>query len=670
MRLSVLFLTLFVYCIPRTALSQSLCGPLPEGFFSAGLTYLRIPGAVEADTFRFSYRVSTDCGTKATVNSLHIIDPQNPANQTELDWILDSSKNITGVSDPCLLLEAPPCHTTYYYHADARLNYNRNGYFASTVNCCRPYHTINLNFDQNNPSYSTVISLPYPCTGCAPCVGQVDNGIASWVRVPPYTTQNSSPVITSSDTILYVSSGRPFAYHQRAVDPDGDSLAFHFSEPRTFLVFESNRQNIIKTTPQFPGVDFKQGYSVSQPAGQGVSLDRRSGLLQGSIADTGLFVISESVLEFRNQVLLDSISQDLLIRVFNGATLPKPKAITDSLINSCASLQVKFSNNSVPLYPSLNWNNTTFQWNFGDGDVSADIYPVHTYPDSGTYQARLIIFPGLYCADTSYSRVILYPTLQAGFDHDDSCLNSLVHFINTSSFSSGRILGSSWQIYQGNTLLDSSGQFNTSYSFKKAPQTYLVKLRVAADKGCSAVDSAFINIWPGPFRLLSHDTILARGAILQLQANDGNFNQGGQFLWTPSEGLSAADLPDPLLSAVTDNTYHLYMRNSYGCSLSDSIRVSYYTGPDIYVPTAFTPDGDGHNDQLRPVPVGMREFRYFRVFNRFGQLVFETAASRQGWDGRFQGHAAPAGTYVWEAAGVTAAGRPAFRKGTTILIRN
>jgi gliding motility-associated-like protein len=77
-----------------------------------------------------------------------------------------------------------------------------------------------------------------------------------------------------------------------------------------------------------------------------------------------------------------------------------------------------------------------------------------------------------------------------------------------------------------------------------------------------------------------------------------------------------------------------------------------YEGPEIYVPNAFTPEGDGLNDVLIPVVIGMKAFNYFSVFNRYGQLLYSTANVSKGWDGNFKGTRQPPGTYVWMAEAV------------------
>lgn len=80
-------------------------------------------------------------------------------------------------------------------------------------------------------------------------------------------------------------------------------------------------------------------------------------------------------------------------------------------------------------------------------------------------------------------------------------------------------------------------------------------------------------------------------------------------------------------------------------------------------------DGDGHNDRLKAIPMGIREFKYFTIYNRWGTLVFQTSDPSKDWDGTLNGQLQPTGVFVWMAAGVDYQGALIQRKGTTILIR-
>jgi gliding motility-associated-like protein len=87
------------------------------------------------------------------------------------------------------------------------------------------------------------------------------------------------------------------------------------------------------------------------------------------------------------------------------------------------------------------------------------------------------------------------------------------------------------------------------------------------------------------------------------------------------------------------------------------------------MPTGFTPNGDGKNDYFKPFMVGITNLTYFRVYNRWGQLMFSTAKLNDGWDGRVTGGEQPSGTYVWMVQGTTRDGKVITKKGTVTLIR-
>jgi gliding motility-associated-like protein len=93
------------------------------------------------------------------------------------------------------------------------------------------------------------------------------------------------------------------------------------------------------------------------------------------------------------------------------------------------------------------------------------------------------------------------------------------------------------------------------------------------------------------------------------------------------------------------------------------------TGPEIFVPKAFTPNGDGLNDIIRPICVGIKQLNYFRVFNRWGQMVYHTSEFGKGWDGTIHGVPQGVANFVYLAQGIDYLGNTIFRKGNVVLIR-
>jgi gliding motility-associated-like protein len=90
---------------------------------------------------------------------------------------------------------------------------------------------------------------------------------------------------------------------------------------------------------------------------------------------------------------------------------------------------------------------------------------------------------------------------------------------------------------------------------------------------------------------------------------------------------------------------------------------------DIMVPKSFTPNSDGVNDVLYPYIAGITTFHYFKVFNRYGKLLFETKDPDAGWSGVFNGEPQPMSIYLWMAEGIAADGTLVQKKGETLLLR-
>lgn len=192
--------------------------------------------------------------------------------------------------------------------------------------------------------------------------------------------------------------------------------------------------------------------------------------------------------------------------------------------------------------------------------------------------------------------------------------------------------------------------------------------------GCASLvtDDMRIDVTP-PIKVKTfpYDTIGYPGDQFQLLAVPSD-SDVINYSWNPSVGLSDPTIPNPVVTVGAigqDIQYQVITSTIAGCRGEGYVKVRVYTGPDIYVPTGFSPNNDGKNDKFTPFPVGMKSYNYFRVFNRWGQLVFSTTKLNDGWDGRFGGTEQASGVYVWMIEGLTKDNRIISKKGTVMLIR-
>ncbi|HMK02542.1 MAG TPA: gliding motility-associated C-terminal domain-containing protein, partial [Ferruginibacter sp.] len=206
---------------------------------------------------------------------------------------------------------------------------------------------------------------------------------------------------------------------------------------------------------------------------------------------------------------------------------------------------------------------------------------------------------------------------------------------------------------------------------RKLPGSISYFLNVIDAKGCVSLirDTVVITVTRPALVFAGRDTTLAIGQPLPLFATDVNNIGFMQYEWSPVLGLNDAFIPGPSTIASRDINYMVTARNPIGCEATDEIRIKVYKGPDIYVPNAFTPNGDMLHDVLRAIPVGISDFHYFRIYNRWGDMIFNTTDPLKGWDGRIKGGMQSTNTYVWMAEGMDYKGNLVQRKGAVMIIK-
>ena len=183
--------------------------------------------------------------------------------------------------------------------------------------------------------------------------------------------------------------------------------------------------------------------------------------------------------------------------------------------------------------------------------------------------------------------------------------------------------------------------------------------------GCKDTAHVTVTVAPKAVVELGPDVTLYPGETHQLNAT-GNCSH---FNWFPSLWLNNAGISDPIMS-VPDNDvqYVVVASTEIGCEATDTINIRINPETVLDLPNAFSP-GSGSNNELKIIKRGMATLKFFRVYDRWGQQVFETNDIDQGWDGSYKGKNQPMGTYLYTIEATTNTGRKWTRQGNVTLVR-
>jgi gliding motility-associated-like protein len=320
-------------------------------------------------------------------------------------------------------------------------------------------------------------------------------------------------------------------------------------------------------------------------------------------------------------------------------------------------------------HDNTNWSNFS--------PVKTDpVYSVNLITSSTQY--RTIIKSGVCPADTSsIARInfINVPFPQATIDPDFSSicygrstpLNANITIGTNYTWSNAGTL-----VNQGNGSISSLPFTINAVATPKRTTDYVLSVTNA---GCPNPlnDTFHVLVAPRIIVFAGNDTSIVSNQPLQLRATVSD-STANIFNWSPALGLNFTNIPNPIatLNMEWGESFMYVVRatNPQGCYGEDNIIITVFkTGPEIFVPSAFTPNGDGLNDLIAPICVGIKQLNYFRIFNRWGQMVFSTSQIGKGWDGLINGMKQGSANFVYMAQAVDYLGHVIFKKGNIVLIR-
>ena len=313
------------------------------------------------------------------------------------------------------------------------------------------------------------------------------------------------------------------------------------------------------------------------------------------------------------------------------------------------------------IFNNLSIGANSYTWNFGDGTTeNAQIPSNHTYQSNGqtpqTYYITLYITSDIGCVDSIKKPFIVYPLPEIQIGQDVSiCRGSSVQL----TVSGGNVV--MWYPFTG---LDNPSSY-TPLANPDSTTTYTAT--IYDTYGCSNTASLNVIVQQVPALSNSPDTTIIIGELVNLWTQT---NQNVTYLWTPSEGLSCTDCPNPIAQPLHSTTYTVMITDTMNCfQVTGTVHIEVREEFTIDVPTAFTPNGDGNNDIIYVKGWGLKQLLEFKIYNRWGQCVFQTDDLHQGWDGKFLGKDQPSDTYAYTVKALTYAGKVLTKNGLFNLLR-
>lgn len=333
--------------------------------------------------------------------------------------------------------------------------------------------------------------------------------------------------------------------------------------------------------------------------------------------------------------------------------------------DSCNPYKATFSNTSQFGSTPGASTFTKFVWDFGDGSTFNGLNQgSHSFPDTGCYTVRLFMYDSTACQpiDTATKVVCLkgFKTKAAFNSPDSLCIGSGALLANASQFA----LSTNWFLGDGNTSTSTS----PFYTFNNVG-TYTITLVVSNPGSCNKFDSVkrTIKILPAPTADFS---FLPLVPVTNGSTTFTNLSTNAvSYFWAFGDGTSSTEEnPVHMYNKTGKYTVCLEAKNTSGCVDTVCKTVSADVMPAIGVPTAFSPNGDGANDILYVRGAAVKTVD-FKVYNRFGEMVFETTNMDFGWDGNYKGKPQEMEAYAWTLEATFIDDSFVKQKGNVTLLR-
>ncbi len=400
--------------------------------------------------------------------------------------------------------------------------------------------------------------------------------------------------------------------------------------------------------------------------------------LWSSSSGTGSFVPNNTVLNAIYYPSAGDLANGFVTFTLTASSIACPPVSKNFIANfvkaPIANFQLASSAciNSPLLFNNTTQNNgtssLTYNWDFGDNIGSTIKDPIHTFTATGNYVVTYTVTGtnslNITCTDTLSKSIFVNPLPFANFTYTNACQAVPIQFNDSSYATPGFISNYSWFFGPGTPTVSIK---NPVYTFTTAG-TFGVDLTVTSNFGCKRKVTKNVTVRNKPiadFGLTNNPTVAQEPVYFSdFSSPVGLINQ---WIWSFGDE-SFGNVQSPTHTYNNSGSYDITLTifDDQGCRDTITKRIEVTLLPQV--PSAFTPNGDGYNDLLF-VKGGPFQKIKFKVYNNWGELIFETEDQTRGWDGKKNGEDQPVGVYVWTLEVDMYNNRVIRKNGDVTLIR-
>ena len=302
-----------------------------------------------------------------------------------------------------------------------------------------------------------------------------------------------------------------------------------------------------------------------------------------------------------------------------------------------------------------------YLWDFGDGTTSNLENPTHIFMGPGTHEVSLTASnTNSNCTSTIKHTVTILPKTPVNADNTSMCQGdtAVLNVINP-------IAGNTYSWTPAGLLGSPNSPTTTAFPI------ITTDFVVTADNGTGCVGRDTVTVFVvTPIPDIMFDTTIFAGTTIQLPVE---YSAPYVFSWNPTDGLSCLVCSNPSVTPTEDITYALSITDDAACFTSTGTFVIRIFPEDIDIPNAFTPNNDGVNDYFNVVisddVAALLDITDFRIYDRWGQKVYDNDKPDTGWDGKFKGKELPSDVYPFTVEATFLNGKKKTFTGTCTLLR-